>query len=175
MASRVTTADHGADALIARLRALKASGLRVRVGVLDDGAKRDKRPRAAQSKKARVRAKAAAQSRAQRLSLLEVAAVHEFGAGHVPARSFIRATIDEKRSEIERLQEQLAVKVVEGKITPEDALGLVGAKVAAWCQARIAAGIAPPLKPATIARKGSSTPLINTGQLRSAITWRVEG
>ena len=37
------------------------------------------------------------------------------------------------------------------------------------------AGIAPPLKPATIARKGSSTPLINTGQLRSAITWRVEG
>jgi len=171
----VKVTDHGADALVARMRALKASGLRVRVGVLDDGAKQEKRPRAAQSKKARVRAKAASQSRAQRMSLLEVAVVHEFGAGHVPARSFIRATIDEKRGEIEQLQGLLAKQILEGKVTPEDALGIVGTKVAAWCQTRIAAGIAPPLKPATIARKGSSVPLVNTGQLKSAITWRVEG
>lgn len=170
----VRVTDHGAAALLNRARELTA-GLRVRVGVLDDGAKREKRPRAAQSKKARVRAKAASQSRAQRLSLLEVAAVHEFGAGHVPARSFIRATIDAHKNDIEAEIKNLARGVVSGRIDARQALDMLGQKVAGWCQARIAAGIAPPLKPATIARKGSSTPLINTGQLRSAITWRVEG
>ena len=170
----VTTTDHGAAALLARAREFTA-GLRVRVGVLDDGAKRDKAPRGARSKKARVRAKAAARSQRQRLSLLEVAVVHEFGAGHVPQRSFIRATIDEKRSEIEAEMTNLARGVVSGKLDGRTALDLLGQKVAGWCQARIAAGIAPALKPATIKRKGSSTPLINTGQLRSAITWRVEG
>lgn len=170
----VRVADHGANALLARAKAL-AEGLRVRVGVIDDGAKREKRPRAAQSKKARVRAKAAAQTRAQRLSLLEVAVVHEFGAGPVPQRSFIRAAIDEKRSEIEAEMANLARGVVSGKLDGRAALDLLGAKVAGWCQARIAAGIAPALKPATIRRKGSSTPLVDTGQLRSAITWRVEG
>lgn len=172
MSVRVT--DHGAAALLNRARELTA-GLRVRVGVLDDGAKREKRPRAAQSKKARVRAKAAAQTRAQRLSLLEVAVVHEFGAGPVPQRSFIRATIDERRADIEAEMANLARGVVSGKIDGRGALDLLGQKVAGWCQARIAAGIAPALKPATIRRKGSSTPLVDTGQLRSAITWRVEG
>lgn len=171
----VTTTDHGAAALVARLRALKASGLRVRVGVLDEAPKRDRAPRGALSKKARIRAKAAAQSRAKRLSLLEVATLHEFGGGAVPQRSFIRATIDAQRSEIERLQQLLGMQIVEGKIDHRTALELLGSKIAGWCQARIAAGIAPALKPATIRRKGSSTPLVDTGQLRSAITWRVEG
>lgn len=161
--------------MVERLRALKASAATVRVGVLDDAARRERSPRAAQSKKSRIRAKAAAQGRAARLSLLEVAALHEFGGGRTPQRSFIRATIDAQRSEIERLQQVLGMQVVAGKIDARQALDMLGQKVAAWCQARIAAGIAPPLKPATIARKGSSTPLVDTGQLKSAITWRVEG
>ncbi len=172
MTVRVT--DHGAAALLSRARELTAD-LRVRVGVLDNASKRDKAPRGARSKKARVRAKAAGRTRAQRLSLLEVAVVHEFGAGPVPQRSFIRATIDTKRSDIEAEMANLARGVVSGKIDGRAALDLLGAKVAGWCQARIAAGIAPALKPATIRRKGSSTPLVDTGQLRSAITWRVEG
>jgi hypothetical protein len=39
---------------------------------------------------------------------------------------------------------------------------------------RIANGIAPPNSPYTIARKGSSKPLIDTGQLRNSITYQVE-
>jgi hypothetical protein len=38
---------------------------------------------------------------------------------------------------------------------------------------RSGAGVPPPLKPATIARKGSSRPLVDTGRLLSAITWVV--
>ena len=168
----VTSTDHGAAALIARVRAL-TEGVRVRVGVLDDSPKRE--PRGARSKRSRTRAKAAARSQRQRLSLLEVAVVHEFGAGPVPQRSFIRATIDERRADIEAELANLARGVASGRLDARQALDLLGAKVAGWCQSRIAAGIAPALKAATVRRKGSSTPLVDTGQLRSSITWRVEG
>ena len=40
--------------------------------------------------------------------------------------------------------------------------------------AKIDEGLQPPLKPATIAAKGSSTPLIDTGQLYGQITHEVE-
>jgi hypothetical protein len=170
--STVTTTDRGASALMARAQAL-AGGMRVRVGVLDNSPKSE--GRAAQSKKARVRAKGAASAARRTLSLLEVAVVHEFGAGPVPQRSFIRATIDARRSDIEAELANLARGVVGGQIEAHQALDLLGAKVAGWCQSRIADGIAPALKAATIKRKGSSKPLINTGQLRSSITWRVEG
>jgi hypothetical protein len=43
-------------------------------------------------------------------------------------------------------------------------------------QARIVAGIAPPLAASTLRRKGGkTTPLILTGQLRSGLTYAVEG
>ena len=156
--SRVTDTDRGAAALLARARQL-AGGEIVKVGVLDDRPKRK-----------------AASKRGEKLSLLEVAAVHEFGApaAGIPQRSFIRATIDAHAPEIVELQATLAAQVVAGKLTARAALDMIGAKVAAMCQSRIAEGIAPALKPATVRRKGSSKPLVDTGQLRSSITWRVE-
>jgi phage gpG-like protein len=157
--SRVTVKDNGAAKLIAQAREL-AKGATVRVGVLDDATKQVE-PGEEPSK----------------LSLLEVAAVHEFGApaAGIPQRSFIRATIDARRADIARLQLALAKQVLTGKLTPDQALEQMGAKVAAWCQTRIAEGIGPALKPATIARKKSSKPLVDTGQLKSAITYRVTG
>ncbi len=172
MSGKVTDDDSGLRELRARLAALK--GARVRVGVLADAPKRE--PRGAHSKKARVRAKVEKRAAgARQLSLIEVAAIHEFGAGHVPARSFIRATIDERRADIAKLQVLVGKQILAGKITSEQGLATIGAKVAGWMKERIAAGIAPPLKPRTIKRKKSSKPLIDTGQLRSSITYAVEG
>jgi hypothetical protein len=33
----------------------------------------------------------------------------------------------------------------------------------------------PPNSPVTIALKGSSKPLIDTGEMRGAVTWKVDG
>ncbi len=175
MTGAVTEKDQGARDLLARVRAL-AGGRTVRVGVLADAPKRDDvSQRGKHSKKKRIR-DAVARRTSGKLSLLEVAIIHEFGAGPVPARSFIRATLDEKRGEILTLQVALAQQVLLGKITPEQALAQLGAKVASMCQARIVAGIAPPLAASTLRRKkGKTTPLILTGQLRSSITYAVEG
>ena len=157
--SKVTDTDRGAKAMLERLRALAESKRTVRVGVLSDAPKKSR------------------EGDSGKLSLLEVAVIHEFGApaAAIPARSFIRATIDEKRAEIEKLQRVLGAQVATGKLAEEQALSALGAKVAGWIQARIAEGIDPPLSAATVAKKKSSKPLIDTGQLRSSITHVVEG
>lgn len=169
MSGRVTDKG-GTRELLARVREL-AAGKTVRVGILADTPKAAERGK--HSKKTRVREKIARRL-AARPSLLEVAVIHEFGGGRIPARSFIRATIDERRAEITRLQVTLAQQVLKGTMTPAQALGALGAKVASWCQARIVAGIAPPLAASTLRRKKrKTTPLILTGQLKSGITWAV--
>lgn len=157
--TRVRDTDHGAKAMAARLKALAASTKTVRVGVLSDAPKKER------------------EGAAGKLSLVEVAAVHEFGAPEagIPQRSFIRATIDERRGDIEALQLVLAQRVVEGKITEDQALAQLGAKVVAWVQARIASNIPPPLAEETAARKGSSVALVDTGQLRASIVAEVRG
>lgn len=183
MSGKVTDKDTGWREMLARVRALSGDR-RVRVGVLADAPKDEDKPvKGSASKKARTRAKVAKKATEaavggrEKYTLLQVAIVHEFGAGPVPARSFIRATVDERRADILKLQVALARQVLQGKLTPDQALDQLGAKVAAWVKARIVAGIAPPLKPATIKRKGGkkATPLVDTGQLRSSITWAVEG
>jgi hypothetical protein len=173
VSGRVTVTDGGSADLLRRVRAL-AGGRSVRVGVLADESKRKDKPvKGSTSKKARVLRKLAKRTP---YTLLQVAIVHEFGGGHVPARSFIRATIDEKRAEIHAEQIKAARAVIAGKVTPEVALQRLGAFVVGLVQARIAAGIAPPLAASTLRRKGrKSTPLILTGQLRSAITYAVQG
>ena len=177
MSAKVTDRDAGAAELKKRLASMNAG--RVRVGILSDEAKREEKPaaRGKHSKKARVRAKVEKRAEGRReLSLLEVAVVHEFGAGHVPARSFIRATIDERRGDIAKLQLAVAKQVLAGRITAQQGLAQIGAKVASWMQARIVAGIAPPLSARTLKRKGKkTTPLILTGQLRGSISFAVEG
>lgn len=103
-----------------------------------------------------------------------IASIHEFGAGDIPSRSFIRAWFDEELDRNKQILRDLHVQVLAGKITEEVALERFGLYAVGRIQARIAAGIAPPNAPSTIARKGSSTPLIDKGQLRSSVTHVVE-
>lgn len=103
------------------------------------------------------------------LTVLDVAIFNEFGLG-VPERSFLRAWIDENTAVNTELLRRAAVMALKGGKTLPQALELLGMKFAGGIQSRIAQGISPANAPATIAKKGSSTPLIETGQLRQAIT-----
>lgn len=108
-------------------------------------------------------------------SLIDVAVVHEFGyeEGGIPRRSFIRDWVDENEAAHAEQERQLARAVLAGKMTVEQAMKRLGVLRQAEVQRRISDGIDPPLQQSTIDRKGSSTPLINTGQLRSAISHKV--
>jgi phage gpG-like protein len=109
-------------------------------------------------------------------SNVEIGTIHEYGAPEagIPERSFIRATIDANETVYRRLIRHLGDKLAAGSLTATEALGLFGARVVADIKRRIQAGIAPALKPATIRRKKSSKPLIDTAQLVNSITYEVQ-
>jgi hypothetical protein len=113
-----------------------------------------------------------------KISMVGLAAVHEFGTRTVPARSFIGDTIDIKRREIDAFREKLVGKVYDGKLSPTRALGLLGEKAVLLMKRRIKEGIDPPLHPLTIVKKTiagkrGTTPLIDTGRMWNAIAQEV--
>lgn len=124
------------------------------------------------------------QAEGANITVAELAAIHEFGLGNMPERSFIRSYFDGNGPELGQLLMRLMTQAVKRAVTTgkpitdvikRDILSKIGLRAVADIQERISAGeITPPLLPATIARKGSSVPLIDTGQLRSAITFEVE-
>lgn len=110
------------------------------------------------------------------ITMAELAMVHEFGSrdGHIPQRSFLRSTVDEnERRYVAAMKKELA-KIPSGKATVRGALRQTGERMRSDVIDKIRRGIPPPNAPSTIARKGSSTPLIDTGQLLQSITVKVD-
>lgn len=108
------------------------------------------------------------------VSIADIASFAEFGLGQ-PQRSWLRAWFDENS---ERLEAMMA-KQLQAAMSAGESFEWAMNRVALWMQAdiqrRIRNRIAPPNRPSTIARKGSSTPLIDTGVFRSAILSYFEG
>lgn len=106
----------------------------------------------------------------------ELAAVHEFGSrdGQIPERSFIRATFREQRQRFEEMLGRQAHGIITMKLGAEQALGQLAAFGAGAIKSYITRGSnLLPLAPVTVASKGSSRPLVDTGQLVNSITGAV--
>lgn len=104
------------------------------------------------------------------LTNAQLGTIHEFGLG-VPERSFLRSTFDKNQESWWRSLKTRAGMVLAGRIDPEETLDRMGAMIQGEVRDAIRAGIPPALAPATVNRKGSSKPLIDTGQLVQAITF----
>lgn len=154
----VVDRDNGWRAMLKRARDLASKEASVKVGILVDAPAKDH------------------DGESGPLTIAQVAALHEFGApeANIPMRSFVRATVDEQRTEIAKLQHVVAGKCLAGTTTTGQGLDLIGAKVASMMIRKINSGIAPPLAQSTIDAKGSSKPLVDTGQLKSSITWQAD-
>lgn len=93
------------------------------------------------------------------------AAANEFGADRIPQRSFIGSTVDEN--------EKAYLKMAEEVYSEKDAkqvLEQLGLKIAGDIQSKITSIKTPPNVAFTIAKKGSSNPLIDTGRMRQSVT-----
>lgn len=111
-------------------------------------------------------------------TLLEVAIYNEFGGPNgndPPERSFIRDWFDAAEPRKRRELVALMQGVIKGTRTKDQILELLGLSCVGEIQERIAQGIDPPNAKSTVRRKGSSTPLINRGQLRAGVTFAVRG
>lgn len=103
----------------------------------------------------------------------EVAAAHEFGTDEIERRPFLAPALEQGKAKIVAVQEQVAAAVLDGKMQSEQALGLVGEIGVTLIKAKIGSNIPPALKPETAAAKGSSNTLIDTGQMRAAVSYEV--
>jgi hypothetical protein len=106
------------------------------------------------------------------LTTADVAAINEFGMG-VPERPFMRLTFEQRAGDLQKLGRGLEHRVLEQTMTVDAALNVMGAAAVGYVRGTIDSGVPPPNAPSTIARKGSSKPLINFGQLKGSITSEV--
>lgn len=136
---------------------------RVKVGV----------PKGPGAKPKKVRTKAGVKDVAA-LTLATVAAAHEYGApeANVPERPFLRNTLKANLPKYKRLNVANVRKVIRSRMKEGVALGQLGA-VAAGDVQRFIRNNPYDIKQETKDRKGSSKPLIDTGQLVQSITYEV--
>jgi hypothetical protein len=106
----------------------------------------------------------------------DLAYIHENGApaANIPARPFLRPGVERAAGQVS----QVLVTGITGALNGHtgalrDALETAGQVAADAVKRYMVQGRFTPLKPATIRRKGSSRPLIDTGQLRQAVTFVV--
>jgi hypothetical protein len=115
------------------------------------------------------------------VTTVDVATFNEFGTTSedgtvaVPARSFIRSTYDRDQSRFLAILRRYKMQLVTNKLTTNQVLTFIGQFAQKQIQGTITAGGIPyrPNSDATIDRKGSSAPLIDTGQMRQSIRYEV--
>jgi hypothetical protein len=160
--TRVIDKDHGWREMMRRAEQIKHA--RVKVGVLSD------------------EGQGGLHVPGSDLTVAEIAVVNEYGTQDkvVPARPFLRPTFDEQVEGLASMGKKLIRAVLDGKMDVEQALGIMGSKLATEVKRKITSGpgIPPPNRPAVAARKqakgaGAIRTLVDTGRMVGAITWAV--
>lgn len=100
------------------------------------------------------------------------AAANEFGTATIPERSFIRSTFDEETPKLQAMLDAAVIRAQARNIDLVDALISPANYLRTAIINKIQSGIDPANAPSTVARKGSNTPLVNTGQMQQALSWR---
>lgn len=113
------------------------------------------------------------------LSNAEIGYIHEFGApeANIPARPFLVPGVKDNLDKVEKRYRAAAQKALDGDHDAvEKAHIAVGLETAASVQRKVTQGPFVPLSPVTIAKRKAKgrtgvKPLIDTGQLRRAVTY----
>ena len=92
----------------------------------------------------------------------------------IPERSFLRATFDEQNDEILKKCEKALSQVIAGKMSVDTFLDMYGRTFATAIKKYMRDLDKPENHPYTKDKKGSSNPLVDTGNLIESISWKVE-
>lgn len=103
------------------------------------------------------------------MSVPMVASLNEFGTYNIPPRPFFRNAINKNSDKwgkvfLQGMQKQNA----------KNAFGLLGERIRKDIVQSINDTNEPPNSPVTIARKGSSKPLVDTGLMRASVNYRIK-
>ena len=108
-------------------------------------------------------------------SYVDIATWNEYGTSRIPSRPFIRISADTNKQVWTKLAQQCVNGVIDGD-SPRDAAQVVGHRMVE--DIRKVFGDTSKLKanaPSTIAKKGRNEPLVDSGEMRRRVNFRIEG
>ena len=105
--------------------------------------------------------------------ICDIAAWNELGTEHIPSRPFIRNSVDNHSDEINSFLTEKRNDLVNG-VSARQVLNEIGVFQKDLIQAEIDNGSFEPNAEATIKKKGSSKPLIDTGRMRQSVNYVVQ-
>ena len=103
--------------------------------------------------------------------ICDVAAFNELGTDHIPARPFIRQSVDDNESKINSFLKEEVKDFAQGK-SAEQILKEIGIFQKDLMQDKITSGSFAPNAESTIKKKGSSKPLVDTGRMRQSVNYQ---
>ncbi|WP_414899345.1 hypothetical protein [Rhizobium cremeum] len=113
--------------------------------------------------------------------VLERAVFNNFGTERIPERPFMQNAMRANRTSYRSAMIAGAKEIVRAAAAGKDpgkvmrqVLRKLGIKAQGDIQEEITSLQSPPNAPSTIAQKGSSNPLIETGELRASVTFKVK-
>ena len=105
--------------------------------------------------------------------ICDVAAYNELGTDHIPARPFIRQSVDDNESKIKSFLKAQVKDFGKGK-SAEQMLKEIGIFQKDLMQDKITSGSFAPNADSTIKKKGSSKPLVDTGRMRQSVKYVIQ-
>ena len=108
-------------------------------------------------------------------AIVDYAVYNEFGTSRIPPRPFMATTADNNREKVLAFAGALVGRMIDGHINSDTVLRNLGEFYQARIQETIrnAKSWAAPNAPSTIAMKGSSSPLIDSGRLLQSIRYEL--
>lgn len=104
--------------------------------------------------------------------VVDVAAYNELGTSTIPSRPFMRQSFENHEDALQAACDHAIKSIVNGS-TVEQALTKLGVTLKGLVQKEIVDGGFKPNAPATIKRKKSAQPLIDTGTMRQSVNFIV--
>lgn len=106
------------------------------------------------------------------VDMADIALFNELGTVDIPSRPFMRDSLNNNKDKIEQFMQKAARNIVNGG-SAEDVLKQIGTFQKGLIQKEISNGSFIPNSPATIKRKGSAKPLIDTGRMRQSVDFMI--
>lgn len=92
----------------------------------------------------------------------------------IPERAFLRNGFDTNKDSVMKDAEQVLPSVLDGSLATDEFLKMIGIILSSDIKDYAQKLDSPPLHPFTVKHKGSTNPLVDTGDMIESITYEVE-
>lgn len=148
-------------------------GVKVTDRMTADGKKLQEMLKVLAEKEVRVGFQAGKATEEDGTDICDIAAWNELGTVHIPARPFLRQSVDDNVSKINSFLQSKKKDLVRG-VSAEQVLKEIGIFQKDLIQEKITEGNFTLNAESTVKKKGSSKPLIDTGRMRQSVNYEIK-